>query len=127
MRIVIADDHPVVRDGVRSVIESYDEYQVCGEATNGLEAVKQTLACDPNMVILDFSMPVMNGLDAARKIHEKRPRTPIIILSMHEYFTRDYDLASSGIRGYVSKSKAADDLIHAIQTVASGHTYFPRS
>lgn len=127
MRVVIADDHDVVREGVRSVVESYDEYHVCGEAANGLEAVKQTLDCDPNVVILDLTMPVMNGLDAARLIHKKKPQTPIIILSMHEYSARDHELTKSGVRGYVNKSKAADELIHAIQKVASGQTYFPRS
>lgn len=127
MRLVIADDHDVVREGVRSVIESYDEYTVCGEAANGVEAVKRTLDCDPNVVILDITMPVMNGLDAARQIHQKKPNTPIIILSMHEYSGRDDEFANAGIKGYVSKSKAADDLIHAIQTVSSGQTYFPHS
>lgn len=127
MRVVIADDHAVVREGVRSLVESYDEYQVCGEATNGLEAVKQTIACDPNVVILDISMPVMNGLDAARQIHIKKPKTPIIILSMHEYSAGDRELTNSGVRGYVNKSNAADELIQAIQSVSSGHTYFPRS
>lgn len=127
MRVLIADDHAVVRQGVRDIVESYDQYAVCCEATNGLEAVNQTLDSHPDVVILDITMPVMNGIDAAREIHEKNPVVPILILSMHEYSSQLEALKGIGVKGYVTKSRTADELIQAIQTVASGQTYFPAS
>lgn len=127
MRVLIADDHAVVRQGVRSIVESYDQYAVCCEADNGLEAVKQTLDSHPDVVILDITMPVMNGIEAAREIHEKDPNVAILMLSMHEYSSQLNALKDFGVNGYVTKSKTADELIRAIQTVASGQTYFPAS
>lgn len=127
MRFVIADDHAGVRKGVRDIIESQDKYVVCGEAADGLEAVQQTLDCNPDVVILDISMPLLNGLDAARHIHEQKPKTPIIILSVNRYCPQARSLdGDAGIKGYVVKARASDDLIQAIQTVAAGQTYFPR-
>lgn len=125
MRVLIADDHAVVRQGVRGIVESYDEYAVCCEAGNGLEAVKQTLNFHPDVAILDITMPVMNGIDAAREIHDKEPKVAILMLSMHEYSSQLDALKDIGVKGYVTKSRTADELIQAIQTVARGQTYFP--
>jgi DNA-binding NarL/FixJ family response regulator len=125
MRILIADDHIAVRKGVRSILESHDGYVVCGEAANGLEAVEQVRESDPDVVVLDITMPVLNGIEAAREITQERPDIPILILSMHEYSLQSAAVMGTGIKGYVTKSKTADELIRAIEAVSSGQTYFP--
>lgn len=124
MRILIADDHPFVRNGVRNILESHAGYEVCGEAENGADAVQKVNELNPDVLILDITMPVLNGIDAARQILEKRPTLPIVILSMHESGTQLEAAKKLGIKGYVSKSRAVQDLIKAIDAVSSGQNYF---
>lgn len=127
MRILIADDHIAIRKGVRAILESHDGYVVCGEAANGLEAVEQVRESDPDVVVLDITMPVLNGIEAAREIMRERPEIPILVLSMHEYSLQSAAVKGTGIKGYVTKSKTADELIRAIEAVCSGQTYFPEA
>jgi two-component system, NarL family, response regulator NreC len=122
LRLLLADDHAMMRDGLRSILNE-EGFEVVGEASDGREAVKlaQTLGAD--VAILDISMPLLNGIDAAREILKDSPRTKIIILTMH---TDDrYVLASlrAGITGFVLKSKAASNLVQAIHTVCNGEVY----
>jgi two-component system, NarL family, response regulator NreC len=122
LRLLLADDHAMMRDGLRSILNE-EGFEVVGEASDGREAVKlaQTLGAD--VAILDISMPLLNGIDAAREILKDSPRTKIIILTMH---TDDrYVLASlrAGIAGFVLKSKAASNLVQAIHTVCNGEVY----
>lgn len=124
MRILIADDHPFVRNGVRNILESHPGYEVCGEAENGADAVQKVNELNPDVLILDITMPVLNGIDAARQLLEKRPELPIVILSMHESGTQLEAAKKLGIKGYVSKSRAVQDLIKALDAVSSGQNYF---
>jgi two-component system response regulator NreC len=122
LRLLLADDHLMMRDGLRSILTE-EGFEVVGEASDGREAVKlaQTLGAD--VAVLDISMPLLNGIDAAREILKDSPRTKIIILTMH---TDDrYVLASlrAGIAGFVLKSKAASNLVQAIHTVCNGEVY----
>jgi DNA-binding NarL/FixJ family response regulator len=126
MRILIADDHVAVREGVRAILESEDQFVVCCEAANGADAVQLALESVPDVAILDISMPGMNGIEAARHIAENRPDIPVLLLSMHEEFTTQLNaLKKLGIKGFVPKSKSSDELIRAVKAVAGGHTFFP--
>jgi DNA-binding NarL/FixJ family response regulator len=124
MRVLIADDHALLREKLKSILQSHG-YEVCGEAADGRDAVRRARKCKPDVLVLDITMPVMNGLDAAREIHRERPDLPVILISMHSFDYQNMAGNNSGIRGFVSKSDAADDLIRAIEAVTSGGTYFP--
>jgi DNA-binding NarL/FixJ family response regulator len=124
MRILLADDHPHVRNGLRLILEAHD-FVICAEAENGLQAVQQAQESKPDLVILDVSMPDMNGFDAAREILRNQPNLPIIMLSVHDSSAQTGAARELGMRGFVSKAKASDDLIKAIEMVAGGKTYFP--
>ena len=116
LRLLIADDHEVMRLGVRSLLSHKRGWHVCGEATTGMEAVEKVCELSPDVVILDLSMPGMNGFEAAEKIRRSAPSTKIVIFSVHEI------PASARIVGadaFVPKSADADDLISAIELVAS--------
>jgi DNA-binding NarL/FixJ family response regulator len=117
LRILVADDHPVVRRGVRALLESQADWQVCGEATTGREAVEQVKRLDPDIVLLDLSMPELNGLDAARRIQRDSPRTQVLVLTMHHSEELAHQLMQAGARGYVLKSDADRELIAAVESL----------
>jgi DNA-binding NarL/FixJ family response regulator len=125
LRILIADDHELYRRGVRSVLAGRNDCQVCGEAENGQEAVEKTRELKPDLVILDITMPVLNGLDAARQIKAFSPDTLILILSMHS--TKEYmeGVNPIGVCGYVEKGRAGDGLMKAIDAILEGRTSAP--
>lgn len=125
-KILIVDDHEVMRLGIRNLLESRDSWSICAEAANGQEAIEKTRECLPDVIIMDVTMPTMNGLEASRHIGESHPEIPIILFSLH--FTDDLltNFGSSSIRGAVSKGEAGRDLVEAVQTVLSGGTFFPR-
>lgn len=127
MRLLIADDHPIVRGGVRRVLESRSGNVVCGEAENGADAVQLVSQANPDVLILGLTMPVLDGLDAAREILRRRPPFPIVILSTHESGAQIDAAKRGGVKGYVSKTDGVEDLIRATNAVASGQTYFPPS
>jgi DNA-binding NarL/FixJ family response regulator len=121
--IIIADDHPIVRQGLRQTIEEDARLQVVAEAKNGREAVEAVELHSPQVTILDVDMPVMNGFDAARAIREKGLKTEIIFLTMHrdeDIFNEAIDL---GAKGYVLKDSALADIIDCVKTVAGGQHY----
>jgi DNA-binding NarL/FixJ family response regulator len=124
-RILIADDHEVVRQGVRSVIsKSRPKWEICGEATNGKDAIQAVTVLKPDVVILDISMPGMNGLEAAAHISKLGLSSRILIFTMHESDRLITDIRAAGAQGYVQKSQAGRDLIRAIDTLLDGGTFF---
>lgn len=118
-RIVLADDHEVVRQGVRRFLETQPSLEICAEAANGQEAVEKTLSLKPDIVILDLSMPVMNGVEAARQIRQLVPSAKIIVFSMHDFAQLAETVKQAGADAYVSKSSRVDKLYEAIREVLS--------
>lgn len=127
LRILVADDQEEVRRGICSLIEESADLEVCAEASNGEEAVEKTVQLQPDMVILDISMPVMNGLDAARAIRACSPTTPILIVSIHEIKTMIDKAREIGVQGYVAKGQVSNLLIDAIHKVMKHQKFFPEN
>jgi DNA-binding NarL/FixJ family response regulator len=124
LRILVADDHDVVRHGLRSLLESHHEWEVCGEACNGREAVELTSTLQPEIVIADIAMPEMTGLEATREILKQNPKTQVIILTMHESEELLREVLDAGARGYVLKTDKGRELISAIDAVRNHNTFF---
>jgi DNA-binding NarL/FixJ family response regulator len=125
VRILIADDHEVMRMGLRNLLEAVPGWSVYAEARTGTEAVDLALFSSPDVIIMDITMPEMNGLEAAAKIATDRPEIPVILFSLHlsqDVITR---FKSGSIRGAVAKSEAARDLLDAVRSVLNGGTFFP--
>jgi two-component system response regulator NreC len=116
-RILIVDDHPVVRRGLKHLLASQQEWEVIDEAVDGLEAVEKAQYLNPDVVLLDISMPKMNGLDACRLIRERAPETEILILTQHDSPQMLREALNAGARGYVVKSKADSDLLRAVKSL----------
>jgi len=127
INILLVDDHPLVRDGIRARLESEEGVSVIGEAQNGQEALDFVAQRAPDVALMDVSMPVMNGLDATKIFKEQHPEVRVLILSMHD--SREYilQLIQSGASGYILKDVSSDELIKAIETVHQGGTYFSSS
>src|SRR2546428_8476236 len=117
LRILVVDDHAVVRRGVRSLLESHEGWEVCGEATNGRDAVEQSRRLRPDVVVMDLSLPELNGLDATRQILKDSPRSEILVLTMHHSEELARDVLQAGARGYVLKSDADENLIAAVESL----------
>ncbi len=124
MRILIVDDHEALRAGVRTVLESRG-LEVCGEAADGQEALAKTLQLRPDLIILDITMPVLDGFTAAREIHKRLPGVGILLLSMHESASMVNVAKSSGARGYVAKSEGIARILKAVDAIAHNQTFFP--
>jgi len=124
-KILIADDHEVMRLGIRNLLESVGDWTVCGEAKNGKEAVEFALESPPDVIIMDINMPEMNGFEAAAKIAQECPQIPIIMFSLHLSDDIAGRFRTGSIRGTVAKNEAARDLLDAVKTVLSGGTFFP--
>jgi DNA-binding NarL/FixJ family response regulator len=127
LRILIADDHALVRHGLRSVLEAQPGWTVCCEAENGREAVKLGLEMRPDIFLLDVTMPELNGLDATRQISRSIPGARILILTMHESDQLCADVMEAGASGCVLKSDSPRQLLAAVEAVAAGKQYFARS
>jgi DNA-binding NarL/FixJ family response regulator len=123
-RVLVVDDHSIVRSGLKQLLEAQPGIEVCCEATTGVEAVEHVKKAKPDMVLLDLTMPEMNGLDAARQIRESAPNTDILILSMHYTEEIAREVLRSGARGYILKSDANVELMTAINRVRRGEQYF---
>ena len=123
-RIVIADDHEVVRSGLRAIVETCSSWTVAGEAINGEEAVALALELHPDIVIVDYSMPLMNGLEVCRRLKSLHLRTEVLILTMHESEELLTEAILAGVRGFLFKSDARNHLISAIETLLEGKPYF---
>ena len=124
IRVLIADDHAIMRGGLRLLLEREADMSVSGEAADGREAVDQIEAADMDVVVMDVGMPGLNGVEATVQIVRKRPRTGIVILSMHGDETYVLRCLRAGARGYVLKESAEGELIAAVRAVAAGRTYF---
>ena len=122
IRVLLADDHLIVCQSLKAVLER-EELQVVGEAADGREAVRLARALRPDVAVLDVSMPLLNGLDAAREIQKACPRTRTILLTMHGEDTYVLQALQMGIRGYVLKSQAVTDLVRAVREVSRGAMY----
>jgi len=117
LRILVVDDHAVVRRGIRSLLESHEGWQVCGEATTGRDAVAQSLRLRPDVVIMDLSLPELNGLEATRQILKAAPDTEVLVLTMHRSEELARDVLQAGARGFVLKSDADENLITAVDSL----------
>lgn len=126
-RILIADDHEVVRRGIRALIEGHTGWEVCAEATDGREAVEKAMELHPDIVLLDVGMPNLNGLDAARQILAANPRTRVLILTMHDSEQIVREVLEVGARGFLLKTDAARDLVAAVEALQRRTTFFTSS
>jgi DNA-binding NarL/FixJ family response regulator len=122
--ILVADDHEVVRSGIRAIVEARSDWSVSGEATNGEEAIALALATFPDVVIVDYSMPVMNGLEVSRRLKSMHLHTEVLILTMHESEELLTEAILAGVRGFLFKSDAKKHLISAIEALLDGKPYF---
>ena len=124
MRILIADDHDVVRAGLRQLLLERKGWEICGEASTGRQAVSLALESKPDVVVMDISMPELNGLEASRQIRKSLPKTEIVILSLHLTDQLAYEIIDAGIRGYVLKSDANRDLVSAVESLGMHRPFF---
>lgn len=123
VRIIVADDHPVTRKGLSSVLENIDNFQIVAETGDGLSTVKAALLHKPDVIIMDISMPNMNGLEATRSIHEKNKQIKIIALSIHSNKHYVREMFAAGATGYLLKNCDIDEVIKAINVVCDGDMY----
>ena len=124
IQILIADDHGIVRKGLRILLESNRNLKICSEATNGRKAVEEAVKLKPDIAILDISMPDLNGVEATRQIREACPQTEVIMLTMHESDVLLQESLNAGAKGYLLKEDADDYLASAIEAVRQHKTYF---
>lgn len=124
MRVLIADDHEAVRKGVCSILGSRKDLEVCGEAENGRDAIDKARELKPDVIILDITMPVLSGFEAAREIR-KTMSVPILILSMHESIQLIEEARKIGVQGYVTKTEAASRLLLAVDALLRKQDFFP--
>ena len=122
-RILVADDHQIVRAGLKNLLAEYKEFDVAGEAGSGTDALKMVRESDWDVVLLDISMPDMNGIDTLKQIKRSKPDLPVLILTMHPEDHYAINLLRAGANGYVCKECAPEQLVGAIRTVASGRRY----
>jgi two-component system response regulator NreC len=124
LKVLIADDHGVVRKGLRLLLEQYPEIEVAGEAANGREVVRLATELKPDVVLMDVAMPLLNGIDAAEQIRKNDDKIGVIMLTMHAdegYLLR---ALNAGVRGYLLKESAEDDLLRAVKAVSQGKPFF---
>jgi DNA-binding NarL/FixJ family response regulator len=124
VRILIADDHDVMREGTRAVIERQPGWEVCGVAANGREAVEQAFALEPDIVVMDMSMPKLNGLDAAQQIKQRLPQTEILIFTAHQTDELIRKVFETGVKSFILKSQAHRFLVEAVQALSQHKPFF---
>ena len=124
LRILLADDHDIVRRGLKDLLEQHVGWQVCAEASNGREAVELALQHRPHVAVIDLSMPELNGLEATRRIRQNLPDTEVLIFTMHESEELIREVLGAGARGYLLKSDAVRQLIPAVESLSQKKPYF---
>ena len=124
LRILLADDHEVVRRGLRALLDGQPGWQVVGEACDGRQAIEKTQQLNPDVVVLDITMPQLSGLEAAKRILADAPRTKLVFFTMHSSEQMVYEALNAGAHGYVLKSDAANDLIHAVESTQQQRKFF---
>jgi DNA-binding NarL/FixJ family response regulator len=122
-RILLADDHAVVRQGFRMILAAHPDMEIVGEAGNGREAVELAERLKPEVVVMDVSMPELNGIEATRRLAASTPHTRVLALSMHKDSVYVREILRAGARGYLLKDSVAADLVSAVRAVASGEGY----
>jgi DNA-binding NarL/FixJ family response regulator len=127
IKVLLVDDHPVVRKGLHSCLANRDNLKIVGEASNGTEALQKVKELDPDVVLMDINMPGMDGLEVTETLRKDSPRTRVLVLSVHD--TREYvmRIVKAGARGYVLKDTPPEELVQAIETVNAGEAYFSPS
>ena len=124
LRILLADDHTLVRQGVRKILEDQENWTIVGEAQDGRELVKKVLEEQPDVVVVDVAMPLLNGIEATRQILRKLPSTKVLMLSMHDHPEYVLESVRAGAHGYLLKDTAAAELRHAIRAVEEGEAFY---
>jgi DNA-binding NarL/FixJ family response regulator len=123
-RILIVDDHEVVRQGIRTILRARPQWEICGEAVNGRDAVEKARSLDPDVIIMDITMPEMSGIEATREISKLKLRAAVLVFTMHESKNLAATVQDAGARGFVLKSHAARDLLDALESLMGGGTFF---
>jgi len=123
-RMLIADDHEVVRSGLRNILDAQTRFEVVAEAADGREAVQKAVETKPDVAVVDYSLPLINGIEATRQIRARSPKTEILIFTMHDNETLIQELLKAGARGFLLKSDAKLNLINAIEALAVHKPYF---
>jgi DNA-binding NarL/FixJ family response regulator len=124
VRILIADDHEVVRSGLQRILEAQPKWEVVAAAADGAEAVQKAFETKPDVAVIDYSLPLINGIEVTRQIRARLPRTEVLIFTMHDNETLIRELLQAGARGYLLKSDASPHLIGAIEALASHRPFF---
>ena len=124
VRILVADDHDIVREGLRTLLTSQPGWQICAEATNGRQAVEKARQCCPDVAVLDLTMPELNGLEAARQIRHALPHTEVLVLTMHESEELLQEVFAAGARSYLLKTDARRYLVAAVEALAEHKPFF---
>jgi len=127
IRLLLVDDHEIVRTGLRSFLESQEGIQVVAEASSGVEAIEQALRECPDVVVMDITMPGMDGLEATRRLKQTCPQAHVLALTVHEDKQYLFEMMAAGATGYLTKQSAAEDLVAAIHAVAGGNVYLQPS
>lgn len=127
LRILLGDDHTVIRQGLRKILEAQEGWEVVGEASDGREAARLALALEPDVAVLDIGMPLLSGIEATRQIVRRLPNVGVLILSMHSEEAFITQALQAGARGYLLKDSADTDLIRGVNAVAAGKSFFSPS
>jgi DNA-binding NarL/FixJ family response regulator len=123
VRILLVDDHPIVRQGLKTLLEGQPGWQIVGEASDGLEALHKADSLQPDVMVLDVTMPTLNGLETCRRLRQKAPSLEILFVTQHDSPHMMREALDAGARGYVVKSNAARDLLEAVKAVSEHRAF----
>jgi DNA-binding NarL/FixJ family response regulator len=124
VRILLADDHELIRKGLRTLLQAHAGWEVCGEAANGRETLDLARQFEPHVVIMDLTMPVLNGLEATRRLRQMLPRCEVLILTMHDSEQLMHEVLQAGARGFLLKSDAGNLIVSAVEAVSRHQPFF---